>query len=95
MEQKGVPVTADLSAVPQNAPTENHDINGLSASDISLYETMHDYDFLVPQGIALAGARTAMLRSLRQRGTMVHCTCHTARKASCRATTMRILRYSA
>ena len=36
--------------MPQNAPTENHDINGLSASDISLYETMHDYDFLVPQG---------------------------------------------
>ena len=50
VEQEGVPVTADLSAVPQNAPTENHDINGLSASDISLYETMHDYDFLVPQG---------------------------------------------
>lgn len=49
-EQEGVPVTVDLSAVPQNAPTENHDINGLSASDTSLYETMHDYDFLVPQG---------------------------------------------
>lgn len=50
VEQEGVPVTADLSAVPKNAPTENHDINGLSTSDISLYETMHDYDFLVPQG---------------------------------------------
>ena len=50
VEQEDVPVTADLSAVTQNAPTENHDINGLSASDISLYETMHDYDFLVPQG---------------------------------------------
>lgn len=50
VEQEDVPVTADLSAVMQNAPTENHDINGLSASDISLYETMHDYDFLVPQG---------------------------------------------
>ena len=30
--------------------TENHDINGLSASDISMYEDVHDYDFLVPQG---------------------------------------------
>lgn len=50
VEQEDVPVTADLSAVTQNAPTENHDINGLSASDISLYETMHNYDFLVPQG---------------------------------------------
>ena len=50
VEQEGVPVTADLSAVPKNAPTENHEINGLSTSDISLYETMHDYDFLVPQG---------------------------------------------
>ena len=51
VEQEDVPVTADLSAVMQNAPTENHDINGLSASDISLYETMHDYDFLVPQAL--------------------------------------------
>ena len=50
VEQEDVPVTADLSAVPKNAPTENHEINGLSTSDISLYETMHDYDFLVPQG---------------------------------------------
>ena len=50
VEQEGVPVMADLSAVPKNAPTENHEINGLSTSDISLYETMHDYDFLVPQG---------------------------------------------
>ena len=36
--------------MPKNVPTENHEINGLSTSDISLYETMHDYDFLVPQG---------------------------------------------
>lgn len=50
VEQEGIPVTADLTTVPQNAPTENHDINGLSASDTSLYETMHDYDFLTPQG---------------------------------------------
>ena len=50
VEQAGIPVTADLSAVPKNAPTENHEINGLSTSDISLYETMHDYDFLVQQG---------------------------------------------
>ena len=50
VEQEGVPVTADLSSVPKNAPTENHDINGLSASDISMYEDVHDYDFLVPQG---------------------------------------------
>lgn len=50
VEQEGVPVTADLSAVPKNAPTENHEINGLSASDISMYEDVHDYDFLVPQG---------------------------------------------
>ena len=50
VEQEGIPVTADLSAVPKNAPTENHEINGLSASDISMYEDVHDYDFLVPQG---------------------------------------------
>lgn len=28
VEQEGIPVTADLSAVPKNAPTENHEING-------------------------------------------------------------------
>ena len=39
-----------LSAVPKNVPTENHEINGLSTSDISMYEDVHDYDFLVPQG---------------------------------------------
>ena len=49
-KREGVPITADLSAVPKNAPTENHDINGLSGLDISMYEDMHDYDFLVPQG---------------------------------------------
>lgn len=49
-KREGVPVTVDLSAVPQNAPTENHDINGLSGLDISMYEDMHDYDFLAPQG---------------------------------------------
>lgn len=50
VEQEGVPVTADLSAVPKNAPTEKREINGLRASDTSLYETMHDYDFLTSQG---------------------------------------------
>ena len=47
VEQEGVPVTADLSAVPKNAPTENHEINGLSTSDISMYEDVHDYDIFL------------------------------------------------
>lgn len=49
-ELTGVPVTADLSAVPQDAATERHDVNGLSTSDPTLYETMQEYDFLAPQG---------------------------------------------
>ena len=46
VEQEDVPVTADLSAVTQNAPTENHDINGLSASDISLSDNHADFAVL-------------------------------------------------
>ncbi len=54
VEQEGIPVTADLSAVPKNAPTENHEINGLSTSDISMYEDHTRLRFSCSAGHALA-----------------------------------------
>ena len=49
-KQEGVPVTADLSAVPKNAPTENHAINGYGTMNPDALGDMDSYDFLVPQG---------------------------------------------
>ena len=49
-KQEGVPVTADLSAVPKNAPTENHAINGYGTMNPDVLGDMDSYDFLVPQG---------------------------------------------
>lgn len=49
-KQEGVPVTADLSAVPQNAPTENHAINGYGTMNPDALGDIDSYDFLVPQG---------------------------------------------
>ena len=50
VEQEGVPVTVDLSAVPQNAPTENHAINGYGTMNPDALGDIDSYDFLVPQG---------------------------------------------
>ena len=68
VEQEGVPVTADLSAVPKNAPTENHDINGLSTSDISLYEDHARLRFSCSAGHALAERGRQCDAHCRQRG---------------------------